>query len=402
MALQFPIYLDHHATTPTDSRVIEAMLPYFGEAFGNPSSSTHRFGWVAEAAVEDARERIAVAIGAADPSEILFTSGTTESDNLALKGVARAARRRGDHLVTCAVEHPAVLDPCRALQAEGFSVTVLPVDAEGLVDPGEVARAITDRTLLVSIMAANSEIGVLQPLDEIGRICRERGVSFHSDAAQAVGKIPIDVEGLSLDLLSMCAHKLYGPKGVGLLYVRGRRPRQRLEPLLHGGGHERGLRAGTLPVPLIVGFARALELCLEELGSEAERLRALRDRLWSRLREGVGDARLNGHPTRRLPGNLNVSFPGVEADALIAALKDVALSSGSACSSERGVPSHVLRALGLPDELARASLRFGLGRSNHEEEIDWVARRLCEEVRALRGKGGAAAGSGPPRERQPR
>jgi cysteine desulfurase len=389
MALDPPIYLDHHATTPVDPRVFEAMAPYFSERFGNPASSTHRYGWVAEAAVEESRERLAAAIGARDPGEIVFTSGTTESDNLALKGLLRAGRRRGDHLVTSAVEHPAVLDTARALEAEGFALSVLPVDGAGLVDPDAVARAIDARTLLVSIMAANSEVGVLQPLEEIGRVCRERGVAFHSDAAQAVGKVPLDVEQGSLDLLSFCAHKLYGPKGIGALYVRERRPRLRLEPLLHGGGHERGRRSGTLPVPLIVGFARAVELCVQELEEEAARVGALRDRLWERLRAGLGGLRLNGHPTRRLPGNLNVCFEGVEADALIVALSDVALSSGSACASASGEPSHVLLALGLSEGQARASLRFGLGRSNTVQEIDRVAERVCEEVRVLRSRGAA-------------
>jgi cysteine desulfurase len=377
------VYLDHHATTPTDPRVVEAMRPYFTEDFGNASSASHAFGWRAEAAVEDARERLAAAIGA-DPRELVFTSGTTESDNLALKGVARAGRRRGDHLITLATEHPAVLDSCAALEREGFEVSVLPVEPDGLIDPDRVASAIGDRTLLVSVMAANSEIGVLQPLEEIGRICRERDVLLHTDAAQAVGKIPIDVDRLGVDLLSMCAHKLYGPKGIGALYARRRRPRIRLEPLLHGGGHEGGLRSGTLPVPLIVGFAAAVELCLADLAVEAARLRGLRDRLWERLAASLEDLRLNGHPERRLPGNLNVCFGGVEADALISALTGVALSSGSACSSAHPEPSHVLRALGLSDEQARATLRFGLGRSNTEAQIDEVADRLIDEVRALR------------------
>jgi cysteine desulfurase len=397
MALRFPIYLDHHATTPTDPRVLEAMLPYFGEVYGNASSSTHSFGWAAEAAVEVAREQLAGGIGAAESSEIVFTSGTTESDNLALKGVARANRRRGDHLVTSSIEHPAVLDSCAALEAEGFSVTYLPVDADGLVAPEQVAAALTDRTLLVSVMAANSEIGVIQPLEAIGQVCRERGVLFHTDAAQAVGKIPLDVERLGVDLLSMCAHKLYGPKGVGALYVRRRRPRLRLEPLLHGGGHERGLRSGTLPVPLVVGFAKAVELCLEELASESARLAGLRDRLWERLESDLEGVRRNGHATQRLPGNLNVSFAGVEADLLIVALRDVALSSGSACSSGSGEASHVLRAIGLPEPLARAALRFGIGRSNTAEEIDWVAERLVEQVREIREKAGGAAAGGPRR-----
>jgi cysteine desulfurase len=384
MALERPIYLDHHATTPVDARVMEAMLPYFTEAFGNASSSTHRYGWTAEAAVEDARERIAAAIGADDPAEIVFTSGTTESDNLALKGIARAGRRRGDHLVTTAIEHPAVLDSCDALEAEGFSVTRLPVDADGLVDPGAVEAALTDRTLLVSVMAANSEVGVLEPLAEIAEVCARNGVPLHSDAAQAVGRVPFDVNASGLDLASFCAHKLYGPKGIGALYLRRRRPRIRIEPLLHGGGHEGGLRSGTLPVPLIVGFAAALELARDLLEEESRRLAALRDRLWERLSTGLEGVQLNGHPTRRLPGNLNVGFEGVEAGAVMSALKDVALSSGSACASASGEPSHVLRALGRSDAEARSALRFGLGRSNTEAEIDHVASRVCREVEALR------------------
>ncbi len=384
MALEDPIYLDHHATTPVDPRVMESMLPYWSEAFGNASSSTHRHGWTAEAAVEDARERIAAAIGARDPAEILFTSGTTESDNLALKGIARARRGPRDHLITTAIEHPAVLDSCDALEAEGFTVTRLPVDADGLVAAGDVAAAITERTLLVSVMAANSEIGVLQPLREIADVCAEQQVLFHTDAAQAVGKIPVDVDALGVDLLSMCAHKLYGPKGIGVLYLKRRRPRIRLEPLLHGGGHEGGLRSGTLPVPLIVGFARAIELVLEDLEEESQRLGALRDRLWQKISHGLPDVHLNGHPTQRLPGNLNVSFGGIDADAVMLALKGVALSSGSACSSASGQPSHVLKALGLSDAQARGALRFGLGRSNTEAQIDLVAERVCQEVRALR------------------
>ncbi len=391
MAPRLPIYLDHHATTPVDPRVLEAMLPYFGEVFGNPASSTHRYGWAAEAAVEQARETVAAAIGASDPSEIVFTSGTTESDNLALKGVLRAGRRRGDHLITSAIEHPAVLDTARALEAEGFRVTELPVDAHGLVDPGAVADAITDATLLVSIMAANGEVGVVQDLPEIGRVCRERGVPFHSDAAQAVGRIPLNVQEQGLDLLSFCAHKLYGPKGIGALYVRNRRPRLRLEPLLHGGGHERGRRSGTLPVPLVVGFARALEICRAEREPEAARLSGLRDRLWRGLQDELPGLIRNGHPTRCLPGNLSVCFEGMEADALLVGLGDVALSSGSACASASGEPSHVLQALGLPEPLARSALRFGLGRSNTAEEIDHVVRRVAEEVRALRTAGPAAA-----------
>jgi len=383
---KLPIYLDHHATTPVDPRVLEAMLPFFSRDFGNPSSQTHSFGWRAEAAVEDARERLARAIGAADPREIVFTSGTTESDNLAILGLARAGKRRGDHLITVATEHPAVLDACRALESEGFRVTRLPVDAEGLLDPDEVSRALTDRTLLVSVMAANSEIGVLQPLEAIGRICRERGVMLHSDAAQAVGKLPLDVRALGVDLLSFCAHKLYGPKGVGALYVRRDRPRVTLEPLLHGGGHELGRRPGTLPVPLIAGFARAVEICLAELPAESKRLAGLRDGLWSRLSSELPDLRRNGHPERRLPGNLNACFTGVDADAILVGLHEIALSTGSACASGSGEPSHVLRALGLPDALARSALRIGIGRGNTAEELAFTAERLIELVRELREK----------------
>ena len=379
-----PIYLDHHATTPTDPRVLQAMLPYFGEEFGNASSSTHAYGWRAEAAVEDARERLARAIGAREAREIVFTSGTTESDNLALCGVLRAALPERDHIVTSVIEHPAVLDTCRALAREGVRVTEVPVDAEGLIDPQRIAEAITPRTALVSVMAANSEIGVLEPLREIGAVCRERGVLFHTDAAQALGRIPLDVEQLGVDLLSMCAHKCYGPKGIGVLYLRSRSPRIAIAPLLHGGGHERGLRSGTLPVPLCVGFARAAELCLADLAPEAARQTALRERLLERLLAGCDEVRLNGHATRRLPGNLNVCFPGASADALLVALRDLALSTGSACASARGEPSHVLRAIGLSPSLARSALRFGLGRGTTEAEIDVAAERVCSEVAAAR------------------
>jgi cysteine desulfurase len=386
VALKLPIYLDHHATTPVDPRVLDAMAPYWSEEFGNPSSASHVFGWRAEEAVAIARERLAAAIGASDASEIVFTSGTTESDNLALIGLARGQRGRRDHLITSAIEHPAVLDTCRFLAGEGFSRTVLPVDAEGLVDPAAVAAAITDRTLVVSVMAANGEIGTLQPIEEIGRICREREVLFHTDAAQAVGKIPVDVQRSEVDLLSMCAHKLYGPKGIGALYIRKRRPRIKLQPLLHGGGHEAGVRSGTLPVPLIVGFARAVELCLVDLEAEAARLTALREALWERLSNALEGVACNGSRARRLPGNLNLSFAGVNAEQLLVALSDVALSTGSACASGRGEPSHVLEALGLPGPVARSSLRVGIGRSNDAEEMDWVASRIAEVVGTLRGQ----------------
>ena len=391
MALKLPIYLDHHATTPVDPRVVDAMIPYFSEDFGNASSAGHVFGWRAEEAVAVARERLAAAIGAADASEIIFTSGTTESDNLALVGLALGQRGGRNHLITTAIEHPAVLDPCRALAAEGFELTVLPVDRHGAVDPGAVADAVTDRTLVVSVMAANGEIGTLQPLEEIGSICREREVLLHTDAAQAVGKIPVDVQTWGVDLLSMCAHKLYGPKGIGALYVRKRRPRIALQPLLRGGGHEGGLRSGTLPVPLIVGFARAVELCLEDREAEAARLASLRDELWRRLSESLDGVERNGHPTRCLPGNLNLSFAGVEADQLLVGLADAALSTGSACSSASLEPSHVLKALGHSDVAAHGSLRIGIGRANTSEEIAWVATRLVDLVGSLR----QARASGP-------
>jgi cysteine desulfurase len=379
------IYLDHHATTPVDPRVLEAMLPFLREDFGNAASKSHVYGWRAEAAVEDARERIAAGIGAR-PKEVVFTSGATEANNTALKGVAWAQRGRREHLVTLATEHPAVLDPCAWLRAEGFAVDVVGVGADGLVDPDAVGSAIGDRTALVSIMAANNEIGVIQPVAEVAALCRERGVLVHSDAAQAVGRLPLRVDDLQVDLLSLSGHKLYGPKGVGALYVRSRRPRVRLEPLIHGGGHERGLRSGTLPVALIVGLARALELCLEELETEGKRLRDLRERLWRRLSTELEGVSLNGHRERRLPGNLNVSFDGVDADQLLLGLKDVAVSTGSACSSASPEPSHVLAAIGVPEARARASLRFGLGRGTTADEIDRAADRVVEEVRRQRAR----------------
>jgi cysteine desulfurase len=381
-----PIYLDHQATTPADARVVEAMAPWWTADFGNAASRTHVFGWRAEAAVEAARETLAQAIGA-DPREIVFTSGATESDNLALQGVARSARERhgsGEHLVTVATEHPAVLDTMRALAREGFAITELPVDGAGLVDPDAVASALTDRTVLVSVMWANNEIGVLQPIDAIAALCRQRGVLFHSDAAQAVGKVPVDVAAAGVDLLSFTAHKLYGPKGIGALRVRSGRPRVRLAPLLHGGGHEHGLRSGTLPVPLIVGFAKAVELAIAEREVEAERLTTLRERLLGRLRDGGTDLVVNGDLERRLPGNSNVRFPGVDADALLAALPDVAISTGSACASARPEPSPVLRALGLSEVDVRASVRIGLGRGTTVEEVDTAAERIVAAVRGLR------------------
>jgi cysteine desulfurase len=366
------------------------MAPYWSADFGNASSRTHVFGWRAEAAVEAARERIAAALGAADPRELVFTSGATESDNLALQGVVAAHAGAGDHVISVATEHAAVLDTVRALGRRGVRATLLPVDGEGRVDPSDVAKAIDERTVLVSVGAANGEIGTLQPLAEIARVCAERDVLLHSDAAQALGKLPLDVEALGLDLLSASAHKLYGPKGVGLLYVRLRRrsgSRLRVEPLVFGGGQERGLRSGTLPVPLIVGFAEAVALAAAEREAEAARLAALRDALLEALRTALPGVHVNG-PARagRLPGNLNVSFDGVAADALIAALEDVALSSGSACSSARPEPSHVLAALGLPAERARGAVRMGLGRGTRPDDVARAAERIASAVRALRGE----------------
>jgi len=383
-----PIYLDHHATTPVDPRVLEAMLPYFREAFGNASSRGHAWGRRAAAAVEDARERIAAAIGAAEPSEIHFTSGTTESNNLALKGVARARRAHRQGIVTSRIEHHAVLEPCRALAAEGFAVTALPVDTEGRIDPAALAAALTLETALVSLAAANGEVGTLQPLGELGEQCRAQGVLLHTDAAQAVGRVPFDVRESGVDLCSFCAHKLYGPKGVGALYVRAGRPRVRIEPLLHGGGQERGLRSGTLPVPLIVGFARALEISVAELPAEAARLSALAEQLHRTLEKQIEGIHCNGPRSGRLPGNLNVSFEGVDASALIGALEGIALSTGSACASSRAEPSHVLTALGVSPALARGAIRFGIGRGNTREEIDRVARAVADAVRMHRKKRG--------------
>lgn len=377
------IYMDNNATTRTDPRVVEAMLPYFTERYGNASSLTHAFGREADEAVEQARAQVAALLGA-HPREIVFTSGATESNNLALKGVAAMYRPKGDHLVTVATEHKAVLDPIRRLEREGLHVTILPVDAFGRVSVEQVAQALTPRTILVSVMAANNEIGTLQPIREIGRLCKERGVLFHSDAAQAAGKVPLDVEEMGVDLLSVSAHKMYGPKGIGALYVRRRDPRVRLEPQLDGGGQERGLRSGTSNVPAIIGFGVACELCRQEMAGEARRLTDLREQLRRGIQDELSDVTLNGHPTERLPGNLNLSFAGVKGEALLMALRDVALSSGSACTTASLEPSYVLKALGLDDELAHASIRFGLGRFNTAEEVDVVIRDVVRVVHYLR------------------
>ncbi len=378
-----PIYLDNNSTTRVDPRVVEAMLPFFTEHYGNAASRTHSFGWKAEEAVEQARAEVAGLIGAS-PKEIVFTSGATESNNLALKGAAGMYRRKGNHIVTVRTEHKAVLDPCRRLEREGFEVTFLPVDEYGRVSAEQVAEAVTERTILVSVMAANNEIGTLQPVAEIGQVCKARGVLFHTDAAQAVGKIPFDVEATGADLVSLSAHKLYGPKGVGALYVRRRDPHVRLEPLIDGGGHEKGMRSGTLPVPLIVGFGAACALCRAEMAQEVERTRGLRERLRIGIQDRLSDTRLNGHPAERLPGNLNLSFAFVQGEALMMALRNVAVSSGSACTSASVEPSYVLRALGLDDDLAHSSIRFGLGRFNTAEEVDYVIGEVVRHVERLR------------------
>jgi cysteine desulfurase len=383
MAVKIPIYMDNNSTTRVDPRVVEAMLPYFTEKYGNAASRSHVFGWEAEAAVEEARERIAALIGAT-AKEIIFTSGATESDNLAIKGVASMYKKKGNHIITQVTEHKAVIDTCKRLEREGYRITWLPVDRYGQVHPDQVREAITDQTILVTIMAANNEIGTLQPIQEIGAICKEKGVLFHTDAVQAVGKIPIDVEAMGIDLLSMTAHKMYGPKGIGALYVRKKNPRVRLEPIIDGGGHERGMRSGTLAVPLIVGFGKACDLCRELMPEESARLQRLRERLRQGIMNNLSDTYLNGHPTERLPNNLNISFAYVEGEGLMMGIKDVAVSSGSACTSASLEPSYVLRALGVGDDLAHSSIRFGLGRFNTEEEVDYVVQLVIREVNRLR------------------
>ena len=384
MTVKTPIYLDHHATTPLDPRVLEAMLPYFTETFGNAASRTHTFGWQAEAAVEQSRETIADFIGASSSKEITFTSGATESDNLAVKGAAEYYASRGQHIITTAIEHKAVLDSCKRLEKQGFQVTYVGVGKDGIVDPEEIRRAITDETTLVSVMLANNEVGTVQPIEEIGKITRERGVLLHCDAVQGLGKTPFDVQKMNVDLASLTAHKIYGPKGVGALYVRRRKPRVRLVAQMDGGGHERGNRSGTLNVPGIVGFAKALEIYQQEGEEENARVLRLRQKLYSRITEKLDLVTLNGDAQRRVPGNLNLSFAFVEGEALMMAIKDVAVSSGSACTSASLEPSYVLRAMGLDEDLAHSSIRFGIGRFNTEEEIDFVADLVIEKVNKLR------------------
>jgi cysteine desulfurase len=384
MSLSFPIYMDNHATTPVDPRVLEAMLPYFTQHFGNAASRTHAFGWSAEAAVEQARETIAELIGADSGKEIVFTSGATESDNLAIKGVAEYYSSKGNHIVTSTIEHKAVLDSCKRLEKQGFSVTYVNVGRDGVVEPGAIEAALTDKTILVSVMLANNEVGTIQPIAEIGKLTRARGILLHCDAVQGLGRVPFDVAAMNVDLASLTAHKIYGPKGVGALYVRRSKPRVRLVAQMDGGGHERGNRSGTLNVPGIVGFGKACRILIEEGKAEGERLRALRDRLYQRITRELDSVVLNGSAEQRLPGNLNLSFAFVEGEGLMMAIKDVAVSSGSACTSASLEPSYVLRSMGLEEDLAHSSLRFGLGRFNTEEEVDYVAELVVAKVKRLR------------------
>jgi cysteine desulfurase len=384
MTIQLPIYMDNHATTPVDPRVIEAMLPYFNAKFGNAASRSHVFGWTAEESVSYAREQVAKLIGAESEKEIVITSGATESDNLALKGIAEFYKDKGDHIITSVVEHKAVLDSCKRLEKEGYRVTYLGVGKDGRVDPDDVKRAITDKTILVSIMLAHNEVGSVNPIGEIGKITRERGVIFHTDAVQGVGKVPFDVQKMNVDLASITAHKMYGPKGVGALYIRRSRPRVRLVAQMDGGGHERGMRSGTLNVPGIVGFGKAADIMMKDGPAENLRILGQREHLRKRLTSSLEEVELNGSLEHRLPGNLNVSFAFVEGEAMMMAIKDVAVSSGSACTSASLEPSYVLRAMGVGEELAHSSIRFGIGRFNTDEEIDYVADLVIASVQKLR------------------
>jgi cysteine desulfurase len=383
MAPKLPIYMDNQATTAVDPRVLDALLPYFTEKFGNAASRNHEFGWKAEEAVENARAQIARLIRAT-PREIVFTSGATESDNLAIKGVAESHRAKGNHIITQVTEHKAVLDSCKRLERYGYDVTYLPVAPDGLIDLEEVRRAINPKTILISIMYANNEIGVIQPIAEIGKIAKEHKIVLHVDAVQAVGKVPVDVQKDGIDLLSISAHKIYGPKGIGALYVRRKDPRVEISATIDGGGHERGMRSGTLNVPGIVGLGKACEICQKEMPEEGPRLGRLRDKLKHLIMTRLDGAAINGSMTHRLPNNLNLSFSGVEGDALLMGINDVAVSSGSACTSAMIEPSYVLRALGVSDDLSHSSIRFGLGRFNTEEEVDYVADRVVETVKRLR------------------
>ena len=381
--VKLPIYMDNHATTRTDPRVLEEMLPYFTDTFGNAASRNHEFGWVAEQAVEQGRERIAKLIGAT-AKEVIFTSGATESDNLAIKGVAEMYKEKGNHIITQATEHKAVLDTCKRLEKFGFRVTYLPVQKDGRIDLDDLKRAMDDQTILVTIMTANNEIGVLQPIREIGALCHERGVLFHTDAVQAVGKVPFNVIQDNVDLASISAHKLYGPKGVGALYVRRKGPRVQLVAQIDGGGHERGMRSGTLNVPSIVGLGKACAIALEEMPEEGKKLAGLRDRLKQQIMGRLDEVYINGSLEHRLPNNLNISFAYVEGESLLMGINDIAVSSGSACTSATLEPSYVLKALGAGDDLAHSSIRFGIGRFNTEAEVDYVAARVVDTVNRLR------------------
>src|SRR5438105_2984808 len=381
--LKLPIYMDNHATTPVDPRVLEEMMPFFTGQFGNAASRNHQFGWLAEQAVEMARERIAKLIGAT-AKEIIFTYGATESDNLAIKGVAEMYKEKGNHIITAATEHKAVLDTCKRLEKYGYRVTYLPVQKDGLVNLDQLRAAMDDKTILVTIMYANNEIGVLQPVEEIGKLCKEKGVLFHSDATQAVGKVPVNVIKQNIDLLSISGHKMYGPKGVGALYVRRKGPRVQLAAIIDGGGHERGMRSGTLNVPGIVGLGKACDIALTDLPQESCRLAGVRNRLKEKIMGRLDDVYINGSMEHRLPGNLNISFLYVEGESLLMGINDIAVSSGSACTSATLEPSYVLKALGLGDDLAHSSIRFGLGRFNTEAEVDYVADRIVTTVKKLR------------------
>ena len=381
--VKLPIYMDNHATTPLDPRVLDAMMPYLTDRFGNAASRNHKFGWEAEEAVEESRKQIAALIGA-DPREIVFTSGATESDNLAVKGVAWMYREKGDHIITAVTEHKAILDTCKHLEKEGFRVTFLPVDNKGFVDLDDLRKAITDKTMLISIMTANNEVGVIQDIKSIGKVARERGVLFHTDAVQAAGKVPFNVNEMNVDIASVSAHKFYGPKGVGALYVRRRNPRVLLTPIIDGGGHERGMRSGTLNVPGIVGFGKAAQIAREEMAEESAEMFRLREKLRTTLERELDEIYINGDLQKRLPGNLNMSFAYVEGESLLMGINDVAVSSGSACTSASLEPSYVLKALGVGEDLAHTSIRFGIGRFNTDEEVDYVAGRVIEVVRRLR------------------
>jgi cysteine desulfurase len=383
MSVKLPIYMDNHATTPVDPRVLDAMLPYFSEKFGNAASRNHSFGWAGEEAVENARAQVASLIGAT-PKEIIFTSGATESDNLMIKGVAEMYREKGNHIITQAIEHKAVLDTCKRLEKYGYEVTYLPVQRDGRVDPEDVRKAITPKTILITIMYANNEIGVINPISVIGKIAKDHGIVFAVDGVQAVGKIPVDVQKDNIDLLAISAHKIYGPKGVGALYVRRRNPRVQLSAIIDGGGHERGMRSGTLNVTGIVGLGKACEIAQQEMAQEADRLRALRDRLRKSLESKLDEVYINGSMDQRLPNNLNMSFAYVEGESLLMGINDVAVSSGSACTSATLEPSYVLKALGVGEDLAHTSIRFGLGRFTTQEEVDYVADKMVQVVTKLR------------------